>query len=1544
MIGKGEGGAAYGWGWYSDEIIHRAQQELEFIEKYKPHPFEPQIGSLYKLDIPDDVIPKLLDWDTRLALQPEHVQQAIKPALELVPDIHPERDTGGDLYKALSKRLGSDQAASEYLNALGIPGNTYRGMSGGETGTKYVIWDQPTLDRVALLERNKKKLEAIQAAERQALEFQAKTPAQRDAASAVDTYQNDLISTKTKQPLRREEAGIQTVANAITAEFKRTGRIDLRGRMARTPEELAVLAQIFRDPRVESFRIFYVDDAGRILSHEGVSSRMPDTTAPFVTDTARAAAEMALKMRRLGATGYYFLHNHPSGRPEPSQADIELIKWFVKRVPGFKGHVIIDSGKYAVLQMRPGDDKIYQTIKKVPGLPADWVDQLLMPSVMHPQIGRYIKGAEDIAAIGEAVKRPENYTTLIFRSATGHVRAIQNVPNGLLRNTQQGTGYIANRAREFGSGQVFAYYESPALTEAMESYVRNGTLLDAISKGSRYSLQEQGIQPQPGWRFGRETNPTAIRVAEEWKPIPEGQRRSSILKKLSDTLGVPIRIGKFRTRRGVYRAKGIYKQQAGVIRLANANDLETALHKVGHHIETLLGLPTTMPESIRALAYKGAKDRDREGFAEFVRLYVTAPAAARGVDPEFAAMFEEALKMHPEVRDVLIEAKQAWKTWQQSDAVAKVASFIQRGNKRGRMPSMNQVYATVKDALYPLKQATDIAKELRGGRELDPSKDPYVMARLTRGWARVAEQFLKYQPFRYDPKQGAVFYEDVLPLNEILRPIDEAGELDLLDTYLVAKRASHDERIVKGFKGILTQEDFNQVVAELEPRFKEVAERLYKYSDALLTFLVDSGRISTNLADAIRKANLFYAPLYRVLDWEPPMGGLSSRNFSKLFNPIKRLKGSPRDIYSPTESLVYNTYVMVNIAQRNRVGNALIELSKIPGMGRIIEQIPPRIKPVKMTTQEALDSMVRGIEDPDEREIMKQLLASIPNDVLNEMVVAFRPDYTPRANEALFYKNGEPILFELDPQLARAISNISAADLDLLVKIAAFPAQILRAGATTYSPTFPLWNLQRDQLTAFIQSEYGFIPAFDFVRGLFHILGQTRTWQLYNVSGAAHATNVSIDRNYISKNLQDLLERGSVKGMVKHPFDFIQSLSEVAEEATRVGEFARGMKKLGPGYESLLRAAMGARRITTDFARQGEATARSINLISAFWNARLESLDTMVQTFRKNPLRTSIRAFLGVTVPSLLLWYTQKDDPYYQELPPWRRVLFWNIVMRNDDGSLNRIIPIPKPFEYGLLFGSIPEMALDWAYTKDPEGFKEASVSIAKALQLFPMPTGIIPIIEWWSGKSWFFDRPIVPRSVEGVEPVLQYGPHTSKTMRIVAEAMDKIPGLREVASPAKLENLIRGYTAGAGGLALFAGDYLIEAFDLGDMPKAPARGAADIPGLRAFSVRFPTANTRSIETFYKRYHKMNVEWESARRRIGISGTGIRADAPPMLQYYSQAASAMATIRKIIEITYENDSLTPEEKRQALDNLYIAMINIARSALAKKPLPADGGR
>lgn len=155
------------WDWRDEDMLSDAKAHVDAMERlYKSNVKIEQGGALYNVSL--DVEPEdLLDWDAPLSQQSEQFRNAwggitkqatdaqrierpvpgggVRPGqrhLPGVPDL-PADATGRDMYVWLSKRLGSDQAASRALGEAGIPGLRYfdAGSRGkGEGSRNVVMW------------------------------------------------------------------------------------------------------------------------------------------------------------------------------------------------------------------------------------------------------------------------------------------------------------------------------------------------------------------------------------------------------------------------------------------------------------------------------------------------------------------------------------------------------------------------------------------------------------------------------------------------------------------------------------------------------------------------------------------------------------------------------------------------------------------------------------------------------------------------------------------------------------------------------------------------------------------------------------------------------------------------------------------------------------------------------------------------------------------------------------------------------------------------------------------------------------------------------------------------------------------------------------------------------------------------------------------------------------------------------------------------------------------------------------------------------------
>jgi hypothetical protein len=120
-------------------------------------------GNLYKVDIPDEQIPMMLDWDKPLSKQNPEVFNLLAKHPAIQEDIAKGRSldslTGKDAYNAIAASfdVGQKEAyklASEYLNNSGVPGIRYldEGSRAKGKGTSNFVVFKP--ETVKILEEN----------------------------------------------------------------------------------------------------------------------------------------------------------------------------------------------------------------------------------------------------------------------------------------------------------------------------------------------------------------------------------------------------------------------------------------------------------------------------------------------------------------------------------------------------------------------------------------------------------------------------------------------------------------------------------------------------------------------------------------------------------------------------------------------------------------------------------------------------------------------------------------------------------------------------------------------------------------------------------------------------------------------------------------------------------------------------------------------------------------------------------------------------------------------------------------------------------------------------------------------------------------------------------------------------------------------------------------------------------------------------------------------------------------------------------------------
>ncbi|MDP9908235.1 hypothetical protein J2W27_000328 [Variovorax boronicumulans] len=287
------------------------------------------------------------------------------------------------------------------------------------------------------------------------------------------------------------------VGLGIAADIERAGSTALVGREVFGADQLAELAQVYRDPRFETFRVFFLK-AGRIVHATGVSARLPGQ-APMIpagTTEAEYLQQFRDQMSQTGADGYYILHNHPSGDPTPSPSDLKLTRYLAARVAGMKAHVVINSNKFA--EIDPGVDE-GASVEEMVRVKVFGAEELLKASKPMEVLGKTLLDPRDLVALGKSLQR-EGWITLVGRGSDGRVRAVSEAPSEILtRSRAYLSGVVRRFMRMSGSRDVFAVGANSDMNSTpIKAAVASGLLMDAVPEiGQTLRLQGLGGVSNP---------------------------------------------------------------------------------------------------------------------------------------------------------------------------------------------------------------------------------------------------------------------------------------------------------------------------------------------------------------------------------------------------------------------------------------------------------------------------------------------------------------------------------------------------------------------------------------------------------------------------------------------------------------------------------------------------------------------------------------------------------------------------------------------------------------------------------------------------------------------------------------------------------------------------------------------------------------------------------------------------------------------------------------------------------------------------------------
>lgn len=1037
-------------------------------------------------------------------------------------------------------------------------------------------------------------------------------------------------------------------------------------------------------------------------------------------------------------------------------------------------------------------------------------------------------------------------------------------------------------------GGVSKYAQQPSrlLDNATHEQVHNAVVkaFDGNEAMANRYLESKGVKPTEPLQYsvkGKETPHTE--QSEGVERMGRAVSRREIIDSINNLFNQRIKTGRL----GTKNAKGWYNPNSDVIRTGAYGDIPTMMHELGHYIDNHNGfsnIPKFDAELLGQVKKRFGTSYDnldvagkrKEGYAEFFKDYVSDRAKAKQDFPVFYKHFKETIERDKALNGIVNKLSKLTHEWHKQSSADRIKGSIsfERTSKAERIITdakdgnikdtikrvASDVYTKAIDELNPLREMVEEVEHITG-EKVAFKDNPLMQAWLYRGWVGKAEEFIK----RGRPEKGVRSFED------IIKDIPQKEHKDF-SAYLVAL---HDLDLHhNGQMPTFTLKEDLAAVKQYEknPTFKSAAKDIHRFQDYILAELVNNGILKPETYHLLRNKYPNYVPFFRDFSAESMDGFFSSsKGFVNVANPIKRFKGSTRDIIDPLESIVKNTYQFYNAIERNHVGVTFVKLAKKPGVGTIVEEVRGD-RPAKSTD-----------------------------------------------NTFSVWVKGKKVVYETTPELAQAMKMMNKDTSNFITKILQYPASWLRAGSTV-TAGFAITNALRDTISAGVFSKHGFLPVVDTFRGLAHFLKKDQLYWDYVKSGGAHAAMVSLDRDYLSGHLRELFSRKSTLSKVaRNPMEVLRAISEATEVATRLGEFSNARKGYTGLYsrltktnlkpKSLGEASIASRDITIDFSRTGTHT-KSWNKIDAFFNATIQGGDKLVRAWRDDPKGMTIKSTLFITLPTIALWYLNKDNSAYQELPQWEKDTFFHIP------AGDKFVKIPKPFELGLLYGTTFERMLQYFDDKEngrnSVGFKGFGDRVKETLIPDLSPTFFVPIYEWAFNFSDFRQRNIVPQSQEKLPDKLQYGSNTSMVARKIGDTFN--------VSPYKVDNTIMGYGGNLARLGLDITDAIGGANE-----KRPTKGVTELPEIRRFFAK-PYQSSDSVQRVYDDFK----EQEKLHNELKLTGQRPEGYDPKLYNKLKNAQNSFKAINKASKKIIDSETMSSDAKREKLDKLNIQKANVAR--------------
>jgi hypothetical protein len=771
-------------------------------------------------------------------------------------------------------------------------------------------------------------------------------------------------------------------------------------------------------------------------------------------------------------------------------------------------------------------------------------------------------------------------------------------------------------------------------------------------------------------------------------------------------------------------------------------------------------------------------------------------------------------------RDMMPKAKQKievpdWLDLGTNEGSAAKAAMDLAKNP-GKAASRWALYVEEKlvNALSPVRE---FALSVQGGKLRDGMEDMYKAAEIAINDSGRNEQLMLHGGAKLGPQGQFYVAKDTIGLNAMFQKLTDPKKSNDENwqnavnwmSYMGARRA--EEYKAKGLKPPLTDQQIADGLALRNPLFEEIAADWKRFNDANVDFLVDTGRISRVLADKL-KSDAAYIPFYRSdtrIDETPDLydqAGIEKaskeliRSGGSLLarNPrIEKLKGGDvNKVNNLFENMIRNSQAMVAAGMRNYAVNLTTDAMVDTGYAKFI---PAR-------------------QQNDRGDYVR---VEKPKDALRVWKKGQESYLIPESAEAI------PVIVALagmEPVRLRGIVRFMA-------NVAAFYRQ-----SVTLNPGFMFGNHARDTVGVAILTggkNLRLNPFQGVARGWDTMGKQSASRQAFTaMSGMGDyrfgGADIGMGKNDVLWAMGWRPSNILTQTVGQVGYSFRQIVGQM-ERAGTAFELANRMTY----YETLL--AQGVRQdeaayqalTLVNYNRRGSSTIlRGMLPLLPFLNARIQGLARMYEDVvvvkspaakRQALMRLALNGSL-LSMFSVALWAWNNEDEERREKfeaePLYRRLN--NHIMYLPNG---KTLLIPKAFEIGTVFSTIPELVLEAAVQGDTEELGAATaMTLMNTFAFNPIPQAMVPALEVMFNYNMFTGQPVEGRRLDDDLLTDRINPQTAALAIALSQSgLGRLTGL----SPIQFDHLMQGY----GGLAysLPATTVDVVAGSLGLIPSRPS-------------------------------------------------------------------------------------------------------------------------